>query len=372
MGQRASRSYLDAQERFVLSMEEVYSFAAPTDGKESSHLFIKQWQKFCSGLARGSAMREVDDAINRRIMPMLDAVVDNLKGPAAVIKKRDKKRLDYERVKELTATGQKPSELLVESSANYELLNDQLLEEIPILRDLVNDYLDIILAEYVEVQRKAYEAISGLSEVAAEGEELGVIGVLAGSAQACDWEGIRATFAARMSQVRDLFDALVIPKEWTEETFSLLDPSSANRRRTQTDPTAQRPGILGIFKRKNDSVSPKSGSPPKMTRSFSASLATRGDSLDQFDRSSIADSIRSSDSTPNLFLASQGRPVSSFFRPTTRPTLPQRLNSNFAPSGASQMGAPESVNGGDDSIPVPRRKPTAPPKPSMFSRKESV
>ncbi|KAJ3341293.1 hypothetical protein HDU93_005263 [Gonapodya sp. JEL0774] len=214
------QALLDAQERFILAMEEIYDFTPVAEVKNSSLKFVSKWQKYASSLARGPIIREVDDAINRKILPMLDGVIENLKGPAAVIKKRDKKRLDHERVKEQTNLGQKPSELLAESSANYELLNDQLLEEIPILRDLVNDYLDIVLVKFVDVQVRVYEALTGLSEVAADGEELGVVGVLAGSAQAGDWEGIRATFAARMSQVREVYEEMDIPREWTEETFS--------------------------------------------------------------------------------------------------------------------------------------------------------
>lgn len=74
------------------------------------------------------------------------------KNPSQIIQKRNRKLIDFDRVRHLISKGEVPDKQLQVSAEQYISLNAYLLDELPIFISLAQNYFDIILAEYTRVQ----------------------------------------------------------------------------------------------------------------------------------------------------------------------------------------------------------------------------
>jgi len=103
--------------------------------------------------------------VNQRVSSPLESLLQLFQGPYRLIQKRHDKLLDYDRLaakvksldKDKTASFQ---EELDTSKKNYEALNHQLLEELPILNDQVQAFIKFSVSNFVESYRQFYASTS--------------------------------------------------------------------------------------------------------------------------------------------------------------------------------------------------------------------
>ncbi|KAL2860667.1 putative Rho guanyl nucleotide exchange factor [Aspergillus lucknowensis] len=90
---------------------------------------------------------------------VIDPMVTLLKlhdGPQRVMKKRDKRLMDYARFKSITARGDKPDKKTVEQADQFVALNETLKDELPKLYSLTAKLMEACLKNFVQIQTTWY------------------------------------------------------------------------------------------------------------------------------------------------------------------------------------------------------------------------
>ena len=91
------------------------------------------------------------------IIPVLAQLTSVFKTPVIVMKKRESKSLDYQRYKELTSQGRNDIEDSLKESADAFLsINAQLIDELPMLTKLSQEYMAHVVAEIASIQQQFY------------------------------------------------------------------------------------------------------------------------------------------------------------------------------------------------------------------------
>ncbi|KKF93695.1 Rho guanine nucleotide exchange factor gef1 [Ceratocystis platani] len=111
------------------------------------------------------SMRDIEQAVLKGHMRQIDNQVvhpfENLiqshHNPALAMKKRQKRRLDYEKAELLKKSGKAPDARLTELVEQYEALNDTLKKELPILSSLTAKVGKICLSNLVNIQTAWYK-----------------------------------------------------------------------------------------------------------------------------------------------------------------------------------------------------------------------
>ena len=93
------------------------------------------------------------------ILPALEKLLLRFREPAIIMKKRQAKLLDYERVQEMKKNGEVPDKALVESADAYMSINDQVKEELPVFLSLVSEYIYSIMLQLHQIQSSLYETL---------------------------------------------------------------------------------------------------------------------------------------------------------------------------------------------------------------------
>ena len=111
-----------------------------------------------------------------------------------IIRKRNDKQLDYERLKSITAKGETPDPGLVESGDEYLSMNTLIIEEIPKLISCIGELVNVVMDDLISSQKefcKGYESAS---------QEVGRVFVVEGFG---GFERIPNDFFAAMAPGRD-------------------------------------------------------------------------------------------------------------------------------------------------------------------------
>lgn len=157
-----------------------------------------------------SSRNPQEKTINSQILPALEKLAETFKNPGLVMKKRDRKRIDHDRLKELKERGQPADEALEKSAKEYLALHAQLLEELPKFLLLCCKYLDAIAAALAKVQ------VTCINELRSAG----------GAWQG--WDGIKEAWKAAFAEVGLEFDSLSTAETWRTKTFG-PPPGGAKR-----------------------------------------------------------------------------------------------------------------------------------------------
>lgn len=159
--------------------------------------------------------REAEKTIEGSIIPALDRLVELHKNPSLVIKKRDRKRIDYDRARELREKGQ-ADPALDKSSDQYEALHAQLLEELPRFLELSCRYIGAVAACLMKVQASCVGELRGL-----------------GGAWAT-WDGVRAGWSCAFERAVGNFEGLSTADPWRLEALAstTTEPKRRGPRRT--------------------------------------------------------------------------------------------------------------------------------------------
>ncbi|CAG8636039.1 9392_t:CDS:10, partial [Ambispora leptoticha] len=149
---KSVRLFFAKQEEFATSFCEFYDFHNLDDERKKRSV---EYQKIVAGLA-SSCGKEMEEAIKKTIYPQIESYMERFKAPAAVMRKRDRKILDYDRAKAIKARGDTPDKTLQQSAAAFESIRDQLKEELPKFFELIGRYFDIIVREFAKIQGRFY------------------------------------------------------------------------------------------------------------------------------------------------------------------------------------------------------------------------
>ncbi|KAI8591980.1 hypothetical protein BDZ88DRAFT_409187 [Geranomyces variabilis] len=155
------KQVFDLQEVLAAAFEDLYALDRDTSRNDEADNFyaLQEYEKACVrfGIA---AWREADNQVRMVIQPALDVLARKFKEPQVVMRKRDKKLLDYERVEAMKARGEQVDKSLSESASAYSSIHAQLIEELPRFLDLVAKYIDVVAAHIADMQAKVHRDIA--------------------------------------------------------------------------------------------------------------------------------------------------------------------------------------------------------------------
>ncbi|CAN8099263.1 unnamed protein product [Discula destructiva] len=111
-------------------------------------------------------------AIRKHVIEPFELVIRSYQNPLLAMKKRGKRRLDYEKSVQVKKSGKKMDKQLTELVEHYEALNDTLLKELPQLSALTEKVGNICLGNMINIQAKWWliwqekiRGVAGITEV---------------------------------------------------------------------------------------------------------------------------------------------------------------------------------------------------------------
>jgi hypothetical protein len=102
------------------------------------------------------ALEEHLAQVRKLVIEPFEQVIKAYGNPSLAMKKRQKRRLDYERMEQLKRAGKSADARLQEQVEQYEALNDTLKKELPKLSALTERMGNICLSNYVNIQARWY------------------------------------------------------------------------------------------------------------------------------------------------------------------------------------------------------------------------
>ncbi|KHN99860.1 Dbl-domain containing protein [Metarhizium album ARSEF 1941] len=102
------------------------------------------------------ALEEHLAQVRKHVIEPFEHVIKAYGNPSLAMKKRQKRRIDYERLEQLKRSGKSPDPKLKELVEQYEALNDTLKKELPQLSALTEKVGNICLGNFVNIQAKWY------------------------------------------------------------------------------------------------------------------------------------------------------------------------------------------------------------------------
>ncbi|KAL1920032.1 uncharacterized protein VTP21DRAFT_1178 [Calcarisporiella thermophila] len=163
---RFVKEYLEVAEQYSMVLEDFYILEPGKNNSEQhakSVERVREYRRCVTGITTGSG-RDLDTAIKTIIFPTLDALLNLYKSPIQVMRKREKKLLDYDRVQAIRAKGEKVDRNLKESADAYLSIHAQLLEELPRFLALTTEYYDAVVGEIARIQSKFYKDMASRLE----------------------------------------------------------------------------------------------------------------------------------------------------------------------------------------------------------------
>ncbi|CAH1758103.1 13281_t:CDS:10 [Entrophospora sp. SA101] len=153
---KAVKQQLEDQQRFALVIEEFYTFGITSNKYKEENKRIVEYVKTMNGLAP-SCVKEMEETLKKNIYPEIEKFLKLFRAPAAVMKKRERKILDYGRAKSIRDRNDIPDKSLQQSADAFVSISDQLNEELPKFFELMTQYYDIIVRNLIEIQSRLYE-----------------------------------------------------------------------------------------------------------------------------------------------------------------------------------------------------------------------
>ncbi|KAJ3035762.1 hypothetical protein HDV00_003433 [Rhizophlyctis rosea] len=153
---RSVKEYFNLQETIATSLEEIYAIPSDASPTQQDQIdLISEYRKACARISIGP-WKDADSKIRTTINPALETLMNRFKEPQLIMRKRDKKLLDFDRAKGMKAKGELVEKALLESADAYTSINAQLVEELPKFLDLVSQYMDIVVRHIAEIQQGVF------------------------------------------------------------------------------------------------------------------------------------------------------------------------------------------------------------------------
>ncbi|CAI2178560.1 4083_t:CDS:10 [Funneliformis geosporum] len=155
---RDVKVFFEDQQRIAAAFEDIYllrSQSYKVTYKEEIRKVV-EYAKAIKELAATNG-KEMEAVIRKNIMPQIERFLELFKAPAAVMRKRERKILDYDRAMSIKSKGGTLDKHLQQSADAFKSISDQLHEELPGFFKLMTQYFDIIVQELIKIQSKLYE-----------------------------------------------------------------------------------------------------------------------------------------------------------------------------------------------------------------------
>jgi len=174
--------------------------------------------------------------------PLFD-LVSCYTGPQTVVKKRQRKRLDYDRCKDMESRNEKPEKLLKESAEAYLAINQQLVEELPIFLKFAKNALEVsfffffpLYPLFCPTHSKIFQLIVAqlASVLVSHFEDVqNQLQVFTKAFYSDDWRNsihaqIADTFTEQLSAVVSPFAGFVLLTSWNKAKVMMLSGTDAS------------------------------------------------------------------------------------------------------------------------------------------------
>ncbi|KAG0209136.1 hypothetical protein BGX28_010515 [Mortierella sp. GBA30] len=153
------KQFFDTQEALASTLVEIYGMA-PVH-RHDEHHSITVVQEFHRNMTQFSKSigRELEGRLKKTVYKSMESFLKLFSGPLQVMKKREKKLLDYDNVRGMKERGDTIDKNMLESAAAYTAINEQLVDELPVFLGLTTQYFDLIVMEFSKVQMYFYEQV---------------------------------------------------------------------------------------------------------------------------------------------------------------------------------------------------------------------
>ncbi|CAG8468614.1 10049_t:CDS:10 [Acaulospora morrowiae] len=152
---KSVKVFFEDQQRFATAIEEFLLHEVSNENAEYIKK-ITEYKNAVGGLA-SSCGKEMEEAIKKVVYPQIDKFLARFKAPTTVMRKREKKILDFDRANAIKARGATPDKSLQQSADAYVSISAQLREELPEFFKLMTQYFDIIVQEFIKIQARFYQ-----------------------------------------------------------------------------------------------------------------------------------------------------------------------------------------------------------------------
>ncbi|KAF9157449.1 hypothetical protein BGX20_003949, partial [Mortierella sp. AD010] len=150
------KQYFDTQESFAMTLREIY-IMVPIHRNSEDHaiILVTEFHKKLSQFSK-TIGRELETQLKKTVYKSIEKFLKLFSGPLQVMKKREKKLLDYDSVRRMKERDETIDKNMLDSAAAYTAINEQLLDELPKFLGLTTQYFDLIVMEFSKVQMFFY------------------------------------------------------------------------------------------------------------------------------------------------------------------------------------------------------------------------
>ncbi|KAG0053694.1 hypothetical protein BGZ83_000578 [Gryganskiella cystojenkinii] len=153
------KQYFDTQEAFALTLMEIYGMVPLHRNDENkSFILVQEYHKSLAQFSKTNG-RELESRLKKTVYKSIEHYLRLFSGPLQVMKKREKKLLDYDSVRGMKERGDTADKNMLDSANAYTAINEQLVEELPKFLGLTTQYFDIIVMEFSKVQMFFYAQV---------------------------------------------------------------------------------------------------------------------------------------------------------------------------------------------------------------------
>ncbi|KAF9363953.1 hypothetical protein BGX34_002933 [Mortierella sp. NVP85] len=155
------KEYFETQEALALTLREVYTMAPIHRYDENRSIAkVTEFHKNLSQFSK-TIGRELEVRLKKTVYKSIENFLKLFAGPLQVMKKREKKLLDYDSVRGMKDRGETVDKNMQESAEAYLAINQQLLDELPKFLGLTTKYFDLIVVEFSKIQTFFYDQVKG-------------------------------------------------------------------------------------------------------------------------------------------------------------------------------------------------------------------
>ncbi|CAG8437487.1 9766_t:CDS:10 [Scutellospora calospora] len=155
---KSIKSFFEDQRRLAAAIEEFHTLELSSNKDREIPKMIEYGKAIKS--LEYSCGKEMEDAIKKVLFPQIEKFLSLFKAPAAVMRKRERKLLDYCHANLLKIKGEIPEKSLQQSADAFVSISEQLREELPAFFMFMIEYFDILVQELIKIQARFYRQMS--------------------------------------------------------------------------------------------------------------------------------------------------------------------------------------------------------------------
>ncbi|KAF9580872.1 hypothetical protein BGW38_002302 [Lunasporangiospora selenospora] len=153
------KQYFDTQEAFAISLMEIYGLMPLHRNDENNSIrLVREYHKSLTQFSK-TIGRELENRLKRTVYRSIEGFLRLFSGPLQVMKKREKKLLDYDSVRGMRDRGETVDKNMQDSADAYIAINEQLVDELPKFLGLTTQYFDLVVTEFSKIQMFFYAQV---------------------------------------------------------------------------------------------------------------------------------------------------------------------------------------------------------------------